>query len=60
MREAGLNPGMLKNIKQVGWKSKTHNIFRGMTEMTVARLDGGVAYTQNTDWIPVFTIEGVE
>jgi len=60
MREAGLNPGLLKNIKQVGWKNKTHDIFRGMTEMTVAKLDGGVAYTQNPDWVPVFTIDGVQ
>lgn len=60
MREAGLNPGMLKNVHQVGWVNKTHNKFMSMTELTVAKLDGGVAYAQNTEWVPVFTIDGVQ
>ena len=60
MCEAQVSPAKLKNLQQVGWINKAHNIFRGMTELTVCNLQGGVAYTQNPEWTPVFVVKGVD
>jgi hypothetical protein len=60
MNDMGLSPAALKNLKQVGWVNKSHpELFRSMTQLTVCNLSGGVAYTQNSEWQPVFVVKGV-
>lgn len=61
LKGTGMSPGMLKNIKQIGWVNKAHpGVFRELDGLVVSSVDGGVHHSQNREWRPVFVIEGLD